>query len=154
VIPYLAYWRNVSGDWLAPIHQQTNWERHAVFPLVTIAKGTHEAIRWIGVYAGGYHQLDFLIVVPVLIAALYALVRFRPTYGVYVWASLIPPLSYIFDGRPFMSLPRFALALFPVFWAFAAWTRRLRGLQDAVIASSCVLLGILLVLFVNWYYIF
>jgi hypothetical protein len=154
IVPWLGFWQALAGDWLAPLHQQANWERQLQNPLSTLAKGTHEAWRWIGIYPGGYHLLDWLIVVPVLAAAVYAVVRFRPAYGVYVWASLLPPLLYIFAGRPLMSLPRFALALFPVFWAFARWTRRPRGLHDLVLVSSSVLLGILLLLFVNWYYIF
>jgi hypothetical protein len=154
VLPYLAFWQRFAGDWLAPIHQETNWERRLEIPVVTLAKGTHEAFRWIGVYAGGYHLIDWLIVVPVLAAAVYVLVRFRPVYGTYVWASLLPPLSFIFVGRPLMSLPRFTLPLFPVFWAVARWNERSRGLQDAVLVCSSVLLGILLLLFVNWYYVF
>ena len=154
VLPYLWFWKHLSGDWLAPLHQQANWERHLENPILTLAKGTHEAFRWIGVYAGGYHLLDWLIVVPVLAAGIYALVRFRPTYGAYVWASLLPPLMFIFAGRPLMSLPRFTLPLFPVFWAFARWTEGSRARQDIALVASSALLGILLVLFVNWYYIF
>jgi Mannosyltransferase (PIG-V) len=154
VIPYLWFWYRLSGDWLAPIHQQANWERHLENPILTLAKGTHEAFRWIGVYAGGYHLVDWLIVVPVLAGALYAAVKFRPTYGAYVWASLLPPLAFIFAGRPLMSLPRFALPMFPVFWAFARWTEGSRARQDMVLIASSALLGILLLLFVNWYYVF
>jgi Mannosyltransferase (PIG-V) len=154
VIPYLLYWQALSGDWLAPKHQQANWDRTFESPLTTIAKGTHEAWRWIGIYPGGYHLLDWLIVVPVLVAAVYVLVRFRPAYGAFVWASLLPPLFFVFGGRPLMSLPRFALPLFPVFWALARVTKRSRGLQDVLVVGSSVLLGFLLLLFVNWYYIF
>jgi hypothetical protein len=154
IVPYLWFWYQLSGDWLAPIHQQANWERKLENPILTLAKGTHEAFRWIGVYAGGYHLLDWLIVMPVLAGALYAAVRFRPTYGAYVWASLLPPLAFIFAGRPLMSLPRFALPLFPVFWAFARWTEGSRAKQDMVLLASSALLGILLLLFVNWYYVF
>jgi hypothetical protein len=154
LIPYFVYWQRLSGDWLAPLHQQASWERKLQNPVVTLAKGTHEAFRWIGVYAGGYHLMDWLIVVPVLAGAVYVARRFRATYGVYVWASLLAPLCYIFAGRPLMSLPRFVLPLFPVFWAFARWTERSRAGQDLVLVSSAALLSILLVLFVNWYYIF
>ncbi len=154
VLPYLAFWKRFSGDWLAPIHQETNWQRELENPVITLAKGTHEAFRWLGVYAGGYHLMDWLIILPVLAAAVYVVMRFRLAYGVYVWVSLLPPLSFIFMGRPLMSLPRFTLALFPVFWAFARWTEGSRGRQDAVLVCSSALLGIMLVLFVNWYYVF
>jgi hypothetical protein len=93
-------------------------------------------------------------VVPVLAGAVYVALRFRPTYGLYVWASLLAPLSYIFAGRPLMSLPRFALPLFPVFWAFARWTEKSRARQDVVLLTSSALLSVLVLLFVNWYYVF
>jgi hypothetical protein len=82
------------------------------------------------------------------------LVWFRPTYGLYVWASALVPMAFIFHGRPLMSFPRFALALFPVFWAMARWTERSRLRHEVVLVASASLLGVLLVLFVNWYYIF
>ncbi len=150
---YLWFWERFSGDWLAPLHQQKAWQREASFPLSTIAKATREAFRWIGVYAGGYHLLDWLIVIPCLIACGYAVWRFRPVFGVYAWASLAAPLVYIFEPRPFMSVPRFLLPIFPVFWAFAKWGER-RGVHDTIVATSAIGLGMMTVLFVNWYYVF
>jgi len=151
---YLWFWRQYAGDWLAPIHQQANWERKLQNPILTVAKGTHEAFRWIGNYPGGYHMLDWLIAVPVLVAAVVVLVRLRFTYGAFVWASLLAPLSFIFAGRPLMSVPRFALPLFPVFWVIARFTRRSRGRHEAYLVASALLSAVMLVLFVNWYYIF
>ncbi|MCA1726811.1 MAG: hypothetical protein LC722_03890 [Actinobacteria bacterium] len=150
---YLWFWQRFGGDWLAPLHQQTQWQREATFPLVTIARATREAFRWIGIYAGGYHLMDWLIVIPGLLACGYAAVRFRATWGAYAWASLAAPLVYVFPPRPFMSVPRFLLPVFPMYWALAKWGER-RGVHEAIVAVSAVMLGVMLLLFVNWYYVF
>lgn len=150
---YLLFWKVFDNDWLAPLRQQQQWQREQAYPWETLVKATQEAFRWIGVYAGGYHLLDWLIVVPGLAACAYALFRFRPTFGVYAWASLAAPLVYIFPPRPFMSVPRFLLPIFPVYWALAVWGER-RGVHEAIVAVSAVLLGVLTLLFVNWYYVF
>ena len=151
---YLGYWELRLKDWLAPIHQQTGWERHLVSPFKTLVTGTQDAYRFFGIYPGGYHLLDWLIAVPVLALAVYAALRFRPVCGVYVWVSILPPLVFIFQDRPFMSFPRFALPLFPLFWGMARLTERSRALRELALVASAAFLGLLLVLFVNWYYVF
>jgi hypothetical protein len=151
---YLVFWQQLTGDPLAPVHQQANWQRELSFPLVTVFAGTGEAFRFIGVYPGGYHLLDWLIVLPALVAAGWVVVRTRPLYGVYTAVSLLAPLSYAFLPRPFMSIPRFLLPLFPLVWAVAAWSGRRKGVHEGYLAVSGALLGVLLVLFLNWYYVF
>jgi hypothetical protein len=81
-------------------------------------------------------------------------VRFRPSYGLYAVASIVVPLTFIFSGRPLMSFPRFALTVFPVFWAFAVWTSRTLWRHEVFVAVSAALLGLMTLLFVNWYYVF
>lgn len=151
---YLAYWWRRTGDWLAPVHQQVNWERVRVAPWSTLTRGTEAAFRYPGQYPGGYWLLDWLIVVPVLLAAVYVLFRFRPAYGVFVWAGLLAPLSFVFQPRPLLSMPRFVLPLFPVVWALADAAERRRIPHQAVAVVGAAGLGLLTVLFVNWYYIF
>jgi Gpi18-like mannosyltransferase len=151
---YLWFWRAFSGDWLAPVHQQANWEREPAFFGWTLLKGTTEAFRWIGQYAGGYHLLDWLIAVPVLAAVAYAALKLRPAYGVYALAAVLVPLSYVWPSRPLMSFFRFALVVFPIYWAFARWTDRRPWLHEVFVAISASLLGIMTLLFVNWYYVF
>jgi hypothetical protein len=153
-VAYLAFWQHLAGDALAPVVQQENWQRTFSFPWATIAGGTNEAFRFVGLYPGGYHLLDWLVVIPALPAAAWVVLRTRPVYGVYVAASLLAPLSLIFAPRPFMSLPRFLLPLFPILWAFAVWAGRRRGVHELIVAASATLLGILTVLFLNWYYVF
>jgi hypothetical protein len=151
---YLWYWQVKSGDWLAPIHQETGWQRQAMNPLVSLWHGSLDAYRFVGLYPGGYHELDWLIVVPALVAAAYALWRFRPAFGIYTWVSILVPLCLVFDGRPLMSDPRFLLPLFPLMWAAAVWAEGHPVRHEVYVAGSAALLGLMLLLFVNWYYVF
>jgi len=153
-LSYMAYWGAKAGDWLAPVTRQTNWERVFSWPCATLTQGTRLAFRYIGNTSGGYWLIDWLIVVPMLAAGVYGLFHLRPSYGVYVWGGLLAPLSFIFEGRPLMSMPRFVLPLFPLFWAIADATLGKRVPHVAVVAVGGVGLGLLTVLFVNWYYIF
>jgi hypothetical protein len=153
-LAYLGYWAARTGDWLAPVHQQANWERVFSWPWTTLVDGTRFAFRYLGNTNGGYWLIDWLIVVPTLVAAVYAAFRLRPCYAVYLWGGLLVPLSYIFEGRPLMSMPRFVLPLFPLFWAIADATIRRRIPHVGVVAAGGVGLGLLTILFVNWYYIF
>jgi hypothetical protein len=150
---YLLYWQVFSGDWLAPLHQQANWQRDLANPLVTLGRGTQDAFRYIGVYPGGYHTLDWLITVPVLAAGIYAAIRFRPTYGIYAVAALLVPLGSMFGARPLIAYARYALPVFPIYWAFAKWTEGRRAAHEVVVAASAALLGLMTLLFVNWYYV-
>jgi hypothetical protein len=151
---YLLFWRSLSGDYLAPLHQQADWQREASFPPATLLRGTREAFQFVGEFPGGYHLVDWLIVVPALVAAVWVVRRTRPMFTAYTWASLLAPLAFIFPFRPFMSLPRFLLPVFPILWAGAVWGLRRRGVHEAVVAVSAGLLAVLTVLFVNWYYVF
>jgi hypothetical protein len=153
-LAYLAFWQGLAGDALAPLNQQANWQREASFPAGTVITATREAFRFVGLFPGGYHLLDWLIVIPALAAAAWVAFRTRPIYGVYTWASLLAPLSFIFPLRPFMSLPRFLVVVFPILWAGATWAGRRPGAYQAVVAGSAALLGVMTVLFVNWYYVF
>ncbi len=152
-LSYLAYWRRLSGDWLAPLHQQANWQRHLASPFTTLHQGTHDAFAFVGIYPGGYHLLDWLITVVVLGLAAYAIVRFRPGYGVFVASALVVPLASMFDARPLIAFSRYALPVFPLYWAMARLTKGQRVRQELVVAASAALLGLMTLLFVNWYYV-
>lgn len=153
-LAYLAFWQVKTGDWLAPIHQQANWERVFSWPWSTLVEGTRTAFRYVGNTNGAYWLIDWLLVLPVLAASLLALTRYRWAFRVYLWGGLLAPLSFIFEGRPLMSMPRFVLPLFPAFWVMAAVLERRRVPRSAVAAVGAAGLGLLVPLFVNWYYIF
>jgi hypothetical protein len=154
LLGYLLYWRLVAEDWLAPVHQQANWQRELSRLDLTLLGATDEALSYPGLYPGGYHLLDWLIVLPALGAIVWVVARTRPVYSVYSVLSVAVPLTFIFPPRPFMSLPRFLLAVFPILWAPAVLSRRRPWLHAGVVTVSAVLLGVLTLLFVNWYYVF
>lgn len=151
---YVAYWYARSGDALAAIHRQVNWQRQFSWPWTTLFHATRDMIDYAGQTNGGYWAIDWLIVVPMLAASIYVAVRYRPGYAVYTWVGLLIPLLYVFEPRPLMSMPRFVLPLFPAFWAVAELADRWRVPRATVAAVAAGGLGLLLVLFVNWYYIF
>jgi hypothetical protein len=154
-LAYLFFWQLKVGDLLAPVHQQANWERRFSLPWTTLVDGTRFAFRYVGDTNGGYWLVDWLIVVPVLVASVWALFRrYRWGYIVYLWGGLLVPLMYIFPGRPLMSMPRFILPLFPAFWAMAEAVERWKVPRWGVVAVGAAGLGLLTALFINWYYIF
>jgi hypothetical protein len=153
-IAYLAWWEMRAGDALAPLTRQQNWERVFSWPWATLWDGTRAAFRYLGDTNGGYWLIDWLIVVPFLAASAYALSRYRPSYGVYVLAGLLIPLSFVFEGRTLMSMPRFVLVVFPAFWAAAELAERYRVPRWALAAVGASGMGLLGLLTVNWYFVF
>jgi hypothetical protein len=154
LVAYLASWAVRADEWLAPLTRQANWERTLSWPWRTLTEATGAAFRYVGQTNGGYWLLDWLIVVPMLVASVYAAIRLRPSYSIYLWGGLLIPLTFVFEPRPLMSMPRFLLPLFPAFWGLALGLERLRIPRTAALAAGALGLGVLSVLTVNWYYIF
>ena len=151
---YLLHWQRTAGDALRPLElQRAQWSREGAWPWETLAAGAREGVRYLGSYPGGYHTVDLVVVLGALLAAGWVALRMRATYAVWVAASLLLPLTMAFDGRPLLSMPRFVVVVFPLFWALARLAERWRA-HDVVVATSAAGLGLLSVLFVNWYYIF
>ncbi len=120
---------------------------------MTLGHGTQDAFRYIGFYPGGYHTLDSLITVPVLAAGIWAVIRLRPAFGIYALAALLVPLASMFGARPLIAYTRYALPIFPIYLAFAQWTEGRRAAHEVLVAVSAALLGLMTLLFVNWYYV-
>jgi hypothetical protein len=75
-------------------------------------------------------------------------------YLVYAAGSLLLPLSYPFPPRPLLSMPRFVAVIFPAFWVLADASERHEQAFTALVASFAAGLGLLSVLFMNWWHIF
>lgn len=152
-LSYLFFWQRFNGEWLTPINDQNGWLREFAFPWTSYLRGTHEAFRFIGQYAGGYHQVDWIFVTVAMVVLIWLFRKISLPYWLYGALSLVVPMSFIFDGRPFMSMPRFILPIFPVYWGLALLAERFK-VHDLIVAVSAAGLGIMTVLFVNWYFVF
>lgn len=153
LLAYLGWWYLASGDALVPFGSQGGWQRVLSWPWAAIVAGVREGLRFPGTYAGGYASIDLVLVAFAAVAAVWVVRRTAATYSVYVVSALVLPLLLTFGGRPFMSLPRFVLPLFPLWWGLARAAERY-GVHDAVVAVSAAGLGALTLLFVNWYFVF
>jgi hypothetical protein len=150
---YLLYWHLQFTDAWAPLTQQALWLRTPSWPWDTLVDATVAAWRSVGAFPGGYHMIDWLIVCPMLMLALWTTPRLPLAQRLYVWGALVPSLLFVFPGRPLMSLPRFLLALWPLFAGLAVLVVR-PGPRAALAGISCAGLAVLTVLYVNWYWIF
>lgn len=154
LLAYFLYWERIADDWRRPLDVQgSNWSRERSWPWETIRDGLREGTAYFGGYPGGYHTVDLILVLLALGAGVWIALRTRLTYSVYFWATLLFPMTLAFGGRPFLSMPRFLLVMFPLFWALARLSERWK-VHDAVVAASACGLGLLSILFVNWYFIF
>lgn len=158
LVAYLAYWKITADDWLLPFSSQNGWLREFSWPWATVVNGTRAGLQFIGSYPGGYHTLDLVVVAFVLIALVWVILKWvamkiPAIYASYAVVSFLMPLFLVFGGRPFMSLPRFVVVVWPLFWALGAFADRFKA-RDLVVGLSAAGLGIMSVLFVNWFYVF
>ena len=148
---YLFYWYRSNGDWFTPVRNQSGWHREFSFVWDSLLDGTKAAFQTIGEFPRGNHMLDWIIVVIALAALVWVVRRARAPYIAYAVMSLLVPLSFINAERPFTSVPRFIIVIFPLYWALVAFADKFRA-HDFVVAVSAAGLGVCTVLFVNWYF--
>jgi hypothetical protein len=152
-LTYLGYWGSRSGDFFTPLRAQEGWSREFALPWETLVEGGRVSFRFVGQYAAGVHQVEWLMVLFALSASVWVAMRARATYVAYATLSLLIPLTLVFGGRPLMSIPRFLLPIFPLFWALTAFSDRFRA-HELIVAVSAAGLGVLTLLFVTWYFVF
>ncbi len=148
---YMAYLWVLTGDPLYFSHVQSHWDRHLAAPWVAFQHGYK--IVQIGLrehssalIAGEAIELAFTLLMIAVLAAGFR--RLRPSFVAYMVLSILVPLS----TSSLMSMPRFALVLFPMFVILALWGGR-SWVNSAIVAFSLPLLGLFTVLFANWYWV-
>jgi hypothetical protein len=149
-LSYFLYWQVRAGDFWTPIQAQTGWDRRLEPPWTTLFDAFKGAFSF-GTTGYGYLLVDLIITLAVLALAAIGTRRLRGSFVVYVWASLLVPLLDPYPPRPLLSVPRFALVLFPLFWVLADLLDNDRLPRNLVIAASAAGLGVLAVLFMNSY---
>ncbi|BDE06324.1 hypothetical protein WPS_16000 [Vulcanimicrobium alpinum] len=148
LLSYMAYLWVISGDPLRFSHVQTHWGRHLAWPWTsvstTITKIAHaHAPQTI---ANESLELGFTLLMLVVLVAGFR--RLRLSYTVYMALSILVPMC----TSSLMSMPRFALVLFPMFVLFGLWGGR-QSFNNAYVAFSLPLLGLFTVLFADWYWV-
>jgi hypothetical protein len=148
LVIYMATLWVIRGDPLYFSHVQAHWNRHLAPPWqslwhsVTIVAKGHPATA---VATQGIELAFTLLMLGVLAAGFKKLPL---SLWTYMALSVIVPMS----TSSLMSMPRFALVLFPMFIVFALWGER-QNVNSAIVAFSLPLLGLFTVLFANWYWV-
>lgn len=114
---YGLWWWLVRGERLTtPLHAESSWSREATFPLVTLVGGFMKAWDALSSHTALHLVSDAALALIVLVAAVACVRKLAASYSVYVWLSLLVPLTYPSTYRPFVSIPRYAVVLFPLAW--------------------------------------
>ncbi len=148
----LLLWAWVGDPW-AFLRSQGLWHRHFV-PLGGLWEA---AAHWTPPGANVQHgvMVNLEGLAALVLFAFLAVVawrRFGAPYGLYAAGSLALPLSVPSERWPLLSLPRFGLAIFPLFLALA-WLGRRPRVHAFVLGTSAFFLGITVVQWVLWQWV-
>lgn len=145
---YMAYLWVLNGDPLYFSHVQIHWNRHLAPPWVAIGHALYvmQHATQPQTIANQFLELSFTaLMIGVLIGGYK---RLRPSAWTYMALSILIPMS----TSSLMSMPRFALVLFPMFTILALWGRK-PSVNNIIVALSLPLLGLFTVLFADWYWV-
>jgi hypothetical protein len=145
---YMAMLWVLRGDPLFFSHVQVHWHRYLAPPWASVTRSLYLIFQApsAAVRAGQAIELVFtLFMLGVLVGGVRLL---RPSLWIYMALSILIPMS----TSSLMSMPRFALALFPMFIVLAQWGSR-NWVNSTIVAFSLPLLGLFTVLFANWYWV-
>jgi hypothetical protein len=92
----------------------------------------------------------FAFLVLFCVLAIVAWRRFGAPYGLFAVLSLAIPLSVPSSRWPLLSLPRFGLVVFPLFFALAALGGRSPRVHTAILSCSAILLGVFVTQWALW----
>jgi mannosyltransferase PIG-V len=146
---WFAWWGVIHGNWMAPLDAQRYWGRELQPPWVSFGRAVEFAWRF-----QSYWLLDLLIVGIAIAGLALALPALRASEAVYGATSLLLPLFDPFGDRPLLSVPRFAVVVFPALWGLSGGGlgRKLPvSLVTSVLAAGWAVSA---VLFVNWRHLF
>ena len=123
-----------------------------------LVSGSHTTTYWpaventdpMRVAAVNLEGLAFLILFAALTVVAWR--RFGTPYGLFAALSLAIPLSVPSERWPLLSVPRFGLAIFPLFLALAVIGARPRA-HVAIVSVSSILLGVAIVQWSLWQWV-
>jgi len=138
---YCAWlWWELGDPWLV-FRAQEVWDRALGVPdlLGALRDSSGDMLR--------RNLTDLAFLAFVVVATAGALRRLPLAYGAWAIVALAAPLSHPNDVQPLLSLPRFALVLFPLHM----WVATIAG--PRTLAVSAGMLGLLSATFASWEFV-
>lgn len=145
---YMAYLWVLTGDPMYFSHVQINWQRHLAPPWVSVENSIKLLAHAHTTNAMANQALELVFTAFMLVLLVSAIRRLSAPYWTYMALSILVPMS----TSSLMSMPRFALVLFPMFVLMGLWGAR-PAVNNTVVAFSLPLLGLFTVLFADWYWV-
>jgi hypothetical protein len=145
---YMLYLWVLNGDPLRFSHVQSHWGRYLAPPWVSFMHAIHIITGPYAPQTVANQILELTFTVLMLAVLVLGFRRLRASYIAYMAVSILVPLS----TSSLMSMPRFALVLFPMFALFGLWGAK-PNVNNAIVAFSLPLLGLFTVLFADWYWV-
>jgi Gpi18-like mannosyltransferase len=145
---YMTWLWILNGDPLYFSHVQSHWNRKLAFPWVSVSHGFKEIAHAHSALTISNQSLELLFTALMLTLLFAGFRRLRPSFSAYMALSILVPMS----TSSLMSMPRFALVLFPMFVILALWGGR-PWVNNTIVAFSMPLLGLFTVLFADWYWV-
>lgn len=145
---YMAYLWVLRADPLYFSHVQVHWNRHLAFPWVSVVNSFHKMAHATNGQVLANEALEIAFTALMIAVLLGGWKQLRPSYIAYLALSILIPMS----TSSLMSMPRFALVLFPMFAILARWGER-PWVNNVILAFSLPLLGLFTVLFADWYWV-
>jgi hypothetical protein len=152
---YMAYLWVLRADPLYFSHVQIHWNRHFAMPWVSVFNAFHKitvAMSGPALASSGQtiatQSLEISFTFLMIAVLAFGFLRLRPSYIAYMGLSILAPMC----TSSLMSMPRFALVLFPMFAILARWGER-PWVNNVILAFSLPLLGLFTVLFADWYWV-
>ena len=145
---YMAYLWAINGDPLRFSHVQKHWGRHFAPPWDSLINTVNKIAHAHAGQTIANQSFELLATLLMIVVLIVGARRLRLSYTVYMALSVLVPMC----TASLMSMPRFALVLFPMFALFGLWGGR-QGWNNAYVAFSLPLLGLFTVLFADWYWV-
>jgi Gpi18-like mannosyltransferase len=145
---YMGYLWVLNGDPLYFSHVQSHWNRQLAAPWTSVINTVQKIAQSPSPLTVAQETLE-LFFTALMIGVLAAGWRkLKPSYIAYMALSILVPMC----TSSLMSMPRFALVLFPMFAILALWGGR-PSVNNGIVAFSLPLLGLFTVLFADWYWV-
>lgn len=145
---YMAYLWVLRGDALYFSHVQKHWGREAAPPWVSVFNSFEKMTHAVAGQTVANQALELAFTAFMIAVLLGGWRRLRLSYTGYMALSVLAPMC----TASLMSMPRFALVLFPMFAILARWGER-PWVNNLIVAFFLPLLGLFTVLFADWYWV-